>query len=166
MQLTITQQYMTVGAKFDIAEANNIPCFHAEEKLIALKQQIDLFSLSGELIYHIQKRYTNVFSRYDISRGEQFIGKFAGRFHFPGTRRIRLTTDKGNFYIYADWFRVKVFAVNEKWKREKEAVCRIKKNVLKVADTYYVDFEETKIAPAVAASVGLWLEMTFHGRKQ
>lgn len=166
MQLIINQQLFAVGNKFQIANENKQPVYMASEKFLTFTQQCDLYTLSNELIYHIQRRYFRIFGRFDLNDGnkENIYGTITGRIHWPFVRRFRLTSDKGNFYIKMSWLHLKAFNVDENLKiSDKEPILKIVKKI-RIRDIYHIDFDETKIPPEIAAAIGLCFDMVYHSK--
>jgi uncharacterized protein YxjI len=165
-QLIINQQLFALGNKFQITDGDNQPVFAAREEFMTFTQQCDLYTLAGQLIYHIQRRYFRIFGRYDLNDGnkENVLGMLRGRIHWPFVRRFRLTTEEGNFYVKTAWMHVRAFTVDENFKiNDKEPVLKIVKKV-RIRDVYKIDYDETKMSPKIAAVIGLCFDMLYHSK--
>lgn len=166
MQLYINQKYFTIGNRFAITDANGKPFFYAEGQLLKLTSECDLYDLSGMPIYKIKARLMHFFTHFEIMVNDNVVGEFDGKIHWPFVHRTKLSlSDKYKVLIRSGVFHAKAYIADENWKIDKEPAAVVSKKVMQIGDTYCIDFDEKKIPPALAATIGLWYEFKHHNKK-
>lgn len=160
MRLKIKRKYFNSGNRFQLFDGNDRPLFYAEEELLRMRKNINLFDLNGNLIYRIEFRSGHIFSYFAISKNGAEIGAIDERIHFPFTKRARFTSPEANISICCGPVRLKACLANEKWKADKRSP--IATSTKKIADTpnaYFLDFDDKRISVTLAAVIGLWYDI-------
>ncbi len=164
MKIIIRQKYFTIGNKFALTDENERPILYAEEQIFKLLANLDIFSLSDALLYHMQAKMMHFFSYFEISNGlGQVVGYIDERAHMPGFRRAKMEVDGMTFKIKGGPIHMKTVVKDEngKWDK-KHPIVTSKKRLMRVADTYVVDVDESRIEPAIGAMIALWYDKVRH----
>lgn len=166
MKLTLDQKLISIGGKTAVVDERGVQWFFAKGKIFTFNPNYHIYDLSGNTVYYFKRRYFRLFGKFDIYNGaDEKVGQMKGRPHWPFTRRFRMTTDKGRFYVLEGKWNSKVYAVegNEGWKLDKKVpVLVMHKNFFHIRDRFFVDFDPNRIDPAIATIVGLVNDMIFH----
>jgi len=170
-QLVIRQKFFTIYDKFAIKDENDNIMFYAKNEIVRLWANLALYDQSGlKILYTLRAKFFVLFSKVRILLGpydaENDIGMIQERFAFPFCR-ARVKSDMPNIYVKCGPIHLKAYVVGDDWKKAKDAqpVISITKRLLKIADTYVINYDETKIPPALAALVGLWYDMQNHSEE-
>lgn len=164
MQLKIKQKYFTIGNRFQISDGKDRPLFYAEEELLRLRKNINLFDLNGNLLYHLEARFGHIFSYFAILKNGVDIGAIDEIIHFPFIKRARLSCDGAYVFIRSGPLRLKAYEANEKWKFDRKSPIAVSnKKLMKISDTYTLEFDEKRISVPLAALIGLWYDMHHNG---
>ena len=131
MKLTIDQKFISIGNKTAVVDETGKQWFRCQGKLFRFNPNFCIYDLYEQPIFYIKKRYFRLLGRFDLYRGDRQskFGTMKGRFHAPLTRRFRMDTDMGKYYVI---------------------------------EGFFVDFDETKMDPAIATIIGLVNDMIFH----
>ena len=168
MKLRIRQTYFKLGEEFNITDEANRPLFYARGKFFSIRGELAFSNANGQLIYRLVGRFMHIFSWFDIlDERENVIGAIDERMHMPFMRRgIILMNGEKKIKIKCGPVHLKALMKDEngKWDK-KNPVCRAKKKIMRIADTYELEFDQTRIDPAMAALVGIWYDRVKHGKQ-
>lgn len=171
MILQLQQKYFTIGGdKFNITDQNGAPVFQAREFFFRLRGNAHLYDLQGREICFMEAKLLSIFGQYNLFTDEVSrapIGVFKGRFYpVPFVKKWRLDYLGNRFIVKCGPVNCKVFPADEEWKFDKEKqVGHIRKRLLKIRDTYEMNFDENILPPHIAAAITLWFDTAFHNNQ-
>ncbi len=170
MFLQISQKYFSIGDKFRIVDENDQPKFLAQERLFRLRRNAHLFSLNNMEICRMEARIFRILPYYDLLTGDNIVGFIKRRFELiPFVNVWYMEYNGAHYALRSAGYHCKICpaeVVGKKFKHNrKEPIATVGKKVMKVRDTYVVEFDEKILDPAIAALVGLWMDTTYHKKQ-
>ena len=168
MKLTIDQKFISIGNKTAVVDETGKQWFRCQGKLFRFNPNFCIYDLYEQPIFYIKKRYFRLLGRFDLYRGDRQskFGTMKGRLHAPLTRRFRMDTDMGKYYVIEGKWNSSAYAVTGAgWKFDKKhPELKMHKKFFHIRDRFFVDFDETKMDPAIATIIGLVNDMIFHNK--
>lgn len=167
MILEIKQKYWSIADKFALTDANGRPLFYAQNKVLKLRGNLDLYNIGGALVYHMEAKFMHMFSYFDVFNASGArVGFIDEKIHWPSFRRAEMKVGGVTIKIKGGPIHMKalVKGADGKWQKDKPAVYSSKK-VFHIADTYVVQIDERLIDPALGALVALWYDRIRHGKQ-
>jgi len=168
-KLIIKQKFFSFHDRFQIQNEDGSVAFFAQNQLIRLWNNMAIMDPYGNTLYTLKSKFFFIFSKYKILKGNYDIGNEVGlikeRFGFF-FRRARVITDMPNVWIKSGPIHLKAYLADKDWQIDKSApVVLVTKKLLKIADTYTIEYDETKIPASLAAIIGLWYDMLTHSEQ-
>lgn len=171
MILQLQQKYFTIGGdKFNITDENGTPVYQAKEIFFKLIGNAHLYDVQGNEICFMEAKILSWFGQYNIWAREGDttpLGIFKGTFYpVPFVKRWRLDYMGKKFVVKCGPYNCKVFPSDDNWKYDKKHMAgHIHKRLLKIRDTYKMDFDESALPPQIAAIITLWFDTAFHNNQ-
>lgn len=165
MYLKISQKYFSIGDKFNLVDENDNARFLASEKIFTLRKNAHLYSLDGMEICRFQSRILRVLPYYDLFQGETVIGFIKRRFEMiPFVNVWNMEFNGKQYALRSAGYNCKICpAEGKKFKHDrKNPIATVSKKLIKIKDTYVVDFDPNVLDPTVAAVIGLWMDAAYH----
>ena len=164
MQLKISQRFFSIGDKFNIVDQNDQPAFLAREALFRFRSNCTLYYLDGRELYTLEYKFLSPFGGCFIRTFDSDVGMMDGRFHKPFVQKWRFELEGKKYILRSGGYKCKIFEADANWKYvdKSNPIAIIKKKVLKLADTYIVEFDEATLPRHMAALMGLWMDSRFH----
>ena len=153
MILQLQQKYFTIGGdKFNITDQNGNPVYQAKEIFFRVRGNAHLYDLQGREICYMEAKLWSWFGQYNIMTDENsknLLGVFKGTFYpVPFVKRWRLDYIGKKFVVKCGPYNCKVFPSDDNWKYDKKHMAgHIHKRLLKIRDTYKMDFDESALPP-------------------
>ena len=171
MILQLQQKYFTIGGdKFNITDQNGNPVYQAKEIFFRVRGNAHLYDLQGREICYMEAKLWSWFGQYNIMTDENsknLLGVFKGTFYpVPFVKRWRLDYMGKKFVVKCGPYNCKVFEADNEWHYDKKVMTgHIRKRLMKIRDTYSMDFDENVLPPQIAAIITLWFDTAFHNNQ-
>ncbi|MBQ9108192.1 MAG: LURP-one-related family protein [Clostridia bacterium] len=171
MILQLQQKYFTIGGdKFNITDQNGNPVYQAKEIFFRVRGNAHLYDLQGREICYMEAKLWSWFGQYNIMTDENsknLLGVFKGTFYpVPFVKRWRLDYMGKKFVVKCGPYNCKVFEADDQWHYDKKVMAgHIRKRLMKIRDTYSMDFDENILPPQIAAIITLWFDTAFHNNQ-
>ncbi len=165
MQLTLNQKLFSLTGKTSVVDGAGTQVYFTKGKIFSFFPTYYVYDLNENLVIALKRRYFHPLGKFTIhDAADERIGVMKGRLHWPLTRRFRMSTPYGNYYVVEGKWNSKAYLCNEgSWKFDKKnPVLRMHKNFFHIRDRFFVDFDETRMHPIVATLIGLCNDMIFH----
>lgn len=164
MRIIIKQKYFTVGDKFQICDENGNVVFLATRKFDSIMNNIELFTAQDSFVLRMQAKLRKMFSTYfDVSDAfGQKVFSISESIPFFWFRHAK-TIGNIDVKIKCGPIHLKAYVRGADGKYDKKnPVVKARKRLLKIADTYVVDVDETRISKEYGTAIGIWYDMVAH----
>lgn len=166
MRIIIKQKYFAIGNKFQICDDNDNVVFLAMRSWDSIRNNIELFTAQDSFVLRMQAKVRNMFSTYfDVSDAfGQKVFSISESIPIFGLRRAK-TLGNIDIKIKCGPVHLKAYMRGENGKYDKKnPIVKAQKKVLKIADTYVVDVDDTRISKEYGTAIGIWYDLVAHNK--
>jgi len=167
-QIKIQQKFFSFHEQFAIYDENDQAVFQARNQIVRLWNNITLFDQMGNLpLYTLRMKLSFIFAKYKVLAGDyespNQVGMIKEGFGFFFTRAKVEVDNLPKIALVSGPIHLKGYLLDENGKKIKDQiVIKSTKKLLKIRDTYIIDYDETKVPSTLAALVGVWYDMVNH----
>ena len=155
MLYQVKKRVFSLGDKYDILDANNLPAYYVQGKIFSIGNKLALSDASGAEIIRIEQRVMSFVSEYDIYRGRQIAVVVKKKVFSLLVPRFTIDGPDGAYEMQGDWLNWN-YTITQNGRQ----VAQISRKLALFQDRYGVDIQPGADAPLLLAIAIVMDEVT------